>query len=131
MSIPFGTPVEQQLPGVWTLASQLLAASALGVPLGSTQCYTGFVDAYPEITQRDLRTRSREIMDAVEHGQSFTVTRDGHRIGELIPLRRRRRFVPRQEFAAMSRNAPAVDLETFRADQGAALDYETGSAYER
>ena len=28
-------------------------------------------------------------MDAVEHGQSFTVTRDGHRIGELIPLRRR------------------------------------------
>jgi antitoxin (DNA-binding transcriptional repressor) of toxin-antitoxin stability system len=69
-------------------------------------------------------------MDAVEHGQSFTVTRDGHRIGELIPLRRRR-FVPRQEFAAMSRNAPAVDLEGFRADQDAALDHEACSAYER
>ena len=107
------------------------AASAPGVLPSSTKCYTGSVDAYPEITQRDLRTRSREIMDAVEHGQSFTVTRDGHRIGELIPLRRRRRFVPRQEFAAMSRNAPAVNLERFRADQGAALDYETGSAYER
>ena len=39
-----------------------------------------------EITQRDLRSRSREIMDAVEHGQSFTVTRDGRHIGELIPL---------------------------------------------
>jgi len=24
--------------------------------------------------QRDLRSRSREIMDSVEHGQSFTVT---------------------------------------------------------
>ena len=47
-------------------------------------------------------------MDAVEHGQSFTVTRGGHRIGELIPLRRRRRFVSRQEFAAMSRNAGNV-----------------------
>jgi antitoxin (DNA-binding transcriptional repressor) of toxin-antitoxin stability system len=34
-------------------------------------------------------TRSREIMDAVDHGQSFTVTRDGHRFGELIPLRQR------------------------------------------
>jgi antitoxin (DNA-binding transcriptional repressor) of toxin-antitoxin stability system len=68
-------------------------------------------------------------MDAVEHGQSFTVTRDGHRIAELIPLRQRR-FVPRQEFAAMSRNAPAVDLAAFRADQDAALDYEAGSAYE-
>jgi prevent-host-death family protein len=87
--------------------------------------------SYPEITQRDLRSKSREIMDAVEHGQSFTVTRDGHRIGELIPLRRRRRFVPREEFAAMSRNAPEVSLEAFRADQEAALDQEPGSPYER
>ena len=85
----------------------------------------------PEITQRDLRSRSREIMDAVEHGQSFTVTRDGHRIGELIPLRRRRRFVSRQEFSAMSRNAPEIDLETFRADQDAAADHEASSPYER
>jgi prevent-host-death family protein len=87
--------------------------------------------AHPEITQRDLRTRSREIMDAVEHGQSFIVTRDGHRIAELIPLRQRRRFVPRQEFAAMSRNAPAVDLQAFRADQDAALDRVAGGAYDR
>ena len=85
----------------------------------------------PEITQRDLRSRSREIMDAVEHGQSFTVTRDGHQIGELIPIRQRRRFVSRQEFAAMSRNAPASDLVAFRADQDAAADHEAGSAYGR
>ncbi|MBB1259783.1 type II toxin-antitoxin system Phd/YefM family antitoxin [Streptomyces alkaliterrae] len=71
----------------------------------------------PEITQRDLRNRSREIMDAVRGGQSFTVTRDGHPIGELVPLRRRRRFVSRLEFGAMSRTAPEVDLDTFRADQ--------------
>ena len=70
-------------------------------------------------------------MDAVERGESFTVTRDGHRIGELIPLRQPRRFVTRQEFAAMSRNAPGNDLETFRADQDAAADHEAGSAYER
>ena len=70
-------------------------------------------------------------MDAVEHGQSFTVTRDGHRIGELIPLRQRRRFVSRQEFAAMSRNAPAVSLDAFRADQEAVLDHQVGSEYER
>jgi antitoxin (DNA-binding transcriptional repressor) of toxin-antitoxin stability system len=86
--------------------------------------------SHPEITQRDLRSRSREIMDAVERGQSFTVTRDGHRIGELIPLRRRR-FVPREEFAAMSLNAPDVDLDAFRADQEAALDQEPTSPYER
>ncbi len=70
-------------------------------------------------------------MDAVERGESFTVTRDGHRIGELIPLRRRRRFVSRQEFAAMSRNAPAADPEAFRADQDAAADQDADGAYER
>ena len=85
----------------------------------------------PEITQRDLRSRSREIMDAIEHGQSFTVTRDGHRIGELIPLRRRRRFVSRAEFTAMSRNAPGVDLDVFRADQDLATEHETTDPYER
>ena len=36
------------------------------------------------------------------------------------PLRHRRRFVPQQEFAALSRSAPGMDIETFRADQEAA-----------
>ncbi len=106
------------------------ALGGSGIAQDSTRCYAVGVSVYPEITQRDLRMRSREIMDAVEHGQSFTVTRGGHRIGELIPLRRRRRFVYRQEFAAMSRNAPAIDVEAFRADQEA-LDQEPGSRYER
>jgi prevent-host-death family protein len=79
--------------------------------------------ARPEITQRDLRNKSREIMDAVEGGQGFTVTRDGRAIGELIPTRHRRRFVPRADFAAASRLAPVVDLAAFRADQEAAADH--------
>ena len=89
------------------------------------------MSAQPEITQRDLRNRSREIMDAVERGQAFTVTRDGHRIGELIPLRRRRRFVTRQEFATMSRGTPSMDVEAFRADQEAALRSRLTDAYDR
>lgn len=87
--------------------------------------------AQPEITQRDLRNRSKEIMDAVESGRSFTVTRDGHRIGELIPLRRRRRFVTRDEFAGMSRNAATVDLAAFRADQDAVAEQESADPYDR
>ncbi|MDO5498287.1 MAG: prevent-host-death protein [Propionibacteriaceae bacterium] len=69
----------------------------------------------PEISQRDLRLRSKEIMDSVERGQAFMVTRDGHRIGELIPLRRRRTFVPREEFLSGMRSAP-IDPAQFRAD---------------
>jgi prevent-host-death family protein len=85
------------------------------------------MSAQPEITQRDLRNKSREIMDAVEGGQAFTVTRDGREIGELIPIRRRRRFVPRGEFAATSRKASAIDLAAFRADQDAAADHDAGT----
>jgi prevent-host-death family protein len=85
--------------------------------------------AQPEITQRDLRNKSKEIMDAVQAGQSFTVTRDGHQIGQLVPLRRRRRFVSRQEFAAMSRNAPSISLDAFRADQDAVAEQYPGDPY--
>lgn len=85
--------------------------------------------AQPEITQRDLRTRSKEIMDAVENGQAFTVTRDGHRIGELIPLRRRRRFASRQEFAARSEIAATPDPDAFRSDQEAAADHGLTDPY--
>jgi antitoxin (DNA-binding transcriptional repressor) of toxin-antitoxin stability system len=116
------------------------AANPAGAGLGSadvsasrgcsTRCYAVNM-SMPEITQRDLRSRSREIMDAVEHGQAFTVTRDGHQIGELIPIRRRRRFVSRQEFAAMSRNAPVSNLDAFRADQEATADHEDGDPYDR
>ena len=87
--------------------------------------------AQPEITQRDLRSRSKEIMDAVEGGQSFTVTRDGHEVGELIPLRRRRRFVARDEFVTMSRNAASLDINAFREDQTAAAEQEVLDPYER
>ena len=85
----------------------------------------------PEITQRDLRQKSEEVMDAVEGGQSFTVTRDGHEIGELTPLRRRRRFIPRDEFAAMSRNAATVDIVAFRADQASVADHDVVDPHNR
>lgn len=61
-------------------------------------------------------------MDAVEGGRSFTVTRDGHQIGELIPLRRRRRFVSKADFVAMSRNAPRIDPDVFRSDIDSLVD---------
>ena len=70
-------------------------------------------------------------MDAVEGGQSFTVTRDGHKIGELIPLRRRRTFVSRVEFAAMSRSAPSIDLDAFRTDQERTAGADLDDPYDR
>lgn len=83
-----------------------------------------------EITQRDLRGRSGEIMDAVEHGDQFIVTRGGTPIGELIPLRRRR-TVTREQFAAMSENAPVIDVRWFRESLEQAMAFEAHDPYER
>lgn len=82
----------------------------------------------PEISQRDLRLRSKEIMDSVERGQTFTVTRDGHQIGELVPLRHRRTFVPRGEFLADA-GTGSIDLDRFRTDLDAVIDNEVSDPY--
>jgi prevent-host-death family protein len=103
------------------------------VPPCSTRCYrAGYhqhMAAKHELTQRDLRARSGQIMDAVAHGETFIVTRNGAPIGELIPLRRYRR-VTREQFAAGSANAPIIDAERFRADAARAVDDELLDPYE-
>ncbi|RSM80165.1 prevent-host-death protein [Amycolatopsis sp. WAC 01375] len=83
-----------------------------------------------EISQRDLRNRSGEIMDAVEHGETFTVTRSGSPIAQLVPLCRRH-AVSRDQFATGSANAPLVDPDRFRADLDDALEGEAGDPYGR
>jgi prevent-host-death family protein len=76
-----------------------------------------------EITQRELRNDSGEIMRAVERGESFTISRNGTPIGRLIPLRRRV-FVPREEVMAAFATAPVLDAEKFRSDLDALADQD-------
>lgn len=68
-----------------------------------------------EITQRELRNDSGEIMRQLDNGESFIVTRNGVPVGELSPLRRHR-FVRSDTAVALFRQAPAVDLAKLRAD---------------
>jgi prevent-host-death family protein len=72
-----------------------------------------------EITQRELRNQSGEIMRELDEGQTFIVTRNGVPVGELTPLRRHR-FVSAEMAVAMFRSAPGVDYKRFRADLDAA-----------
>ena len=83
------------------------------------------------ISQRDLRLRSKEITDSVERGESFTVTRGGRQIGELVPVADRRAFVTRAAFAGSSWRAPLVDLDRFRADLDQAADQTVTDPYAR
>lgn len=76
-------------------------------------CYTEPVTR--EITQRELRNESGEIMRQLDEGESFVVTRNGVPVGELSPLRRHR-FVRSDTAVALFRHAPAVDLGQLRDD---------------
>ncbi len=68
-----------------------------------------------EISQREFRNESGEIMRKLDEGETFIVTRNGLPVGELSPLRRHR-FVAAEAAVAMFRTAPIVDYERFRAD---------------
>ncbi len=68
-----------------------------------------------DITQRQLRNDSGEIMRALDQGESFVVTRNGVPVGELTPLRRHR-FVNADTAVTMFRGAPSVDLGQLRRD---------------
>ena len=68
-----------------------------------------------EISQRELRNDSGDIMRQLDDGETFVVTRNGVPVGELLPLRRHR-FVAAETAVAMFRTAPRVDYERFRAD---------------
>jgi len=74
-----------------------------------------------EITQRELRNESGEIMRALDRGETFVVTRNGVPVGELTPLRRSR-FVSAEAAAALFAEAPAIDGKRFRNDVDAVLD---------
>lgn len=68
-----------------------------------------------EITQRELRNNSGEIMRKLDEGETFVVTRNGVPVGELTPLRRHR-FVPAETAVALFRAAPSIDYSRLRAD---------------
>jgi prevent-host-death family protein len=74
-----------------------------------------------EISQRELRNESGEIMRALDRGESFVVTRNGVPVGELTPLRQRR-FVSADAAVALFASAPALDPTRFRRDVDAVLD---------
>ena len=67
------------------------------------------------VTQRELRNDSGEIMRALDAGESFTVTRNGVPVGELTPVHRRR-FVERAAVVAAFAAAAPIDPDRWRAD---------------
>lgn len=67
------------------------------------------------ISQREFRNNSASVMDAVEAGETYHVTRNGVEIAELRPLPRRRRLTA-EELVERHRRLPRVDHTRMRQD---------------
>ncbi|HEV3310068.1 MAG TPA: type II toxin-antitoxin system prevent-host-death family antitoxin [Chloroflexota bacterium] len=74
-----------------------------------------------QITQRELRNQSGEIMRALDRGEEFIVTRNGVPVAELSPVRRRQ-FVPKAVVLAAFAGVPRIDYRQFREDIDAIID---------
>jgi prevent-host-death family protein len=68
-----------------------------------------------EITQRELRNDSGEVMRALDRGEVFVVTRNGVPVGVLQPIERRR-FVSAEAAISLFAGAAPVDADRFRKD---------------
>ena len=60
-----------------------------------------------DIPLRELRNDASAVLRRVEEGERFTVTVSGRPVAQLIPLPRRRRFIPWDEFRAMMADSAA------------------------
>ncbi|MEU2255885.1 type II toxin-antitoxin system prevent-host-death family antitoxin [Nocardia xishanensis] len=65
------------------------------------------------ITQREFRNNSAAVMDAVEAGETFRVTRNGIEVAEVRPVSRKRRRTA-EELVARHRRLPRVDYAAMR-----------------
>ena len=65
------------------------------------------------ISQREFRNNSAAVMDAVEAGEVYHVTRNGVEIAEVRPVTRRRRLTA-EELVERHRRLPRVDRDRMR-----------------
>ena len=74
-----------------------------------------------EITQRQLRNDSGEVMRGLDGGEVFVITRNGVPVRELRPITRRR-FVPRDAVLQAFAGAAPIDVRRFRDELDAPVD---------
>jgi antitoxin (DNA-binding transcriptional repressor) of toxin-antitoxin stability system len=65
------------------------------------------------ITQRELRNNSAAVMDSVEAGETYYLTRNGVVVAELRPVPRRR-ALSAEELVERHRRLPHVDARMMR-----------------
>jgi prevent-host-death family protein len=80
-------------------------------------------DMAKELSQRELRNNSGEIMRALDRGEQFVVTRRGVPVGELVPVGRKRVVSAVALLDALA-GSPPIDPKRFKADLDEFVDQD-------
>ena len=67
------------------------------------------------ISQREFRNNSASVMDAVEAGETFRITRNGVEVAEVRPIPRRRQLTA-EELVSRHKRLPQMDAAELRRD---------------
>jgi prevent-host-death family protein len=67
------------------------------------------------ISLREFRNESATVMDAVEAGESFVLTRNGTPVAEVRPVRKNRK-ISTEELQRIFATSPAPDYAAMRAE---------------
>jgi prevent-host-death family protein len=81
------------------------------------------IDMAKELTQRELRNNSGEIMRALDRGEQFVVTRRGVPVGELVPVGRNR-VVSAAALLDAFAGSPPIDPKRLKADLDKLVDQD-------
>jgi prevent-host-death family protein len=72
------------------------------------------------VTVRELRNHGGDVLDRVARGETLVVTRDGHEVAELRPVRQSGPSAA--TLVERRRHLPKVDADRLRRDIDAVLD---------
>lgn len=76
-----------------------------------------------QVSQRELRNQSGEIMRGLDDGERFIVTRRGVPVGELTPVGRKRTVSTAALLEAFT-DVPAIGVERLREDLDAVAEQD-------
>lgn len=77
------------------------------------------------IAQRELRNDNARVIDEVESGETFVVTRNGVPVAELRPIQKpRRSLVSKSDVVTLAAEGSKIDRAQFMADLDRVIDPE-------
>jgi antitoxin (DNA-binding transcriptional repressor) of toxin-antitoxin stability system len=83
-----------------------------------------------DVTVRQFVADSGSVTRGLRQGRTYTLTLNGEPLARMIPIRRRRRAVPKEEVFAIFATAPVLDVDELRADLDQAISQDLRDPYE-